>query len=101
MQFIRNVVHAKRTRFYDCVTRIPITKRINFFDEITHPKDQLRYIMDQVAHFYEILWRSARSNIEMTVIGASDNNEWKYEVELDRQRNYTDANLIMNLYIFS
>ena len=95
LQFIRNVVHAKRTRFYDCVTRIPITKRINFFDEITHPKDQLRYIMDQVAHFMKF-YGVPRSNIEMTVIGASDNNEWKYEVELDRQRNYTDANLIMN-----
>lgn len=93
--FIKNVVHAKRTRFYDSVTRIPATKRINFFDEITHPKDQLRYIMDQVVNFMKF-YGVPRSNIEMTIIGANENNDWKYEVELDRQKNYTDANVIMN-----
>ena len=95
MLFIKNVVHAKRTRFYDSVTRIPATKKINFFDEITHPKDQLRYIMDQVVHFMKF-YGVPRSNIEMTILGANDNNIWKYEVELDRQKNYTDANVIMN-----
>ena len=95
LSFIKNVVHAKRTRFYDRVTRLQLNKKINFFDEITHPKDQLRYIMDQVVHFMKF-YGVPRSNIEMTIIGANDCNNWKYEVELDRQKNYTDANIIMS-----
>lgn len=51
--------------------------------------------MDQVVHFMKF-YGVPRSNIEMTIIGANDCNNWKYEVELDRQKNYTDANIIMS-----
>ena len=93
--FIKNVVHAKRARFFDRVARIEPNKRFNFFDEITHPKDQIRFIMTQVVDFLEF-YGVNRSHVEMTVLGTtSDSNLWEYALVLDRQKQYTDPNTIM------
>jgi len=94
--FIKNVVQAKRTRFFDRVARIELNKRFNFFDEITHPKDQLRFIMTQVVDFLEF-YGVNRNHVEMTILGTnSDLVKWEYELVLDRQKQYTDANKIMS-----
>ena len=94
--FIKNVVQAKRTRFFDRVARIELNKRFNFFDEITHPKDQLRFIMTQVVDFLEF-YGVNRNHVEMTILGTNrDLVKWEYELVLDRQKQYTDANKIMS-----
>lgn len=94
--FIKNVVQAKRTRFFDRVARIEPNKKFNFFDEITHPKDQLRFIMTQVVDFLEF-YGVNRNHIEMTILGTnSDLVKWDYELVLDRQKQYTDAHEIMS-----
>lgn len=93
--FIKNVVQAKRTRFFDRVSRIEQSKRINFFDEITHPKDQIRFIMTQAVEFLEF-YGVNRTHIEMTVLGTnSELGTWEYALVLDRQKQYTDPNIIM------
>jgi len=94
--FIKNVVHAKRTRFFDRVALIENNKRFNFFDEITHPKEQLRFIMTQIVDFLEF-YGVNRNHVEMTILGTnSDLVKWKYELVLDRQKQYTDAHKIMS-----
>lgn len=37
-----------------------------------------------------------RNHIEMTVVGYNSNSQqWSYDVKLDRQKNYTDPNILM------
>lgn len=101
LSFIKNIVHAKRTRFYDKVSRLDTTtKRINFFEEITHPKEQIRYIMAQAVKFFEY-YGVESGHLEMTVLGAHTTAsvtifDWKYLLQLDRQRQHTDPNQLMN-----
>lgn len=93
--FIKNIVQAKRTRFYDKVTKLDIGKRANFFEIITHPKEQLRSIMQNAIIFFEF-YGVPRSNLQITILSSNSNiNEWVYEETLDRQKNHTDANVLM------
>lgn len=97
LYLIKNIVSQKKNRFYDRVIKISNDRqRINFFDEITHPKDQIRQIMTQVEIFLKKYGVPA-NHIEMTVIGSNTKDpNWEYLVKSDRQRKYTNANIIMN-----
>ncbi|KAA0928660.1 hypothetical protein FQ082_02965 [Psychrobacter sp. ANT_H56B] len=98
---IRNIVYTKRTRFYDKASNLDKNKKsIRFFDEITHPDEQIKYIMSQSREFFEF-YGVKRNQIEMTVLGSikkkdDDSQNWKYIIQSDRQREHSDANLIMN-----
>ncbi|NNH87493.1 hypothetical protein [Acinetobacter terrae] len=94
--FIKDIVQAKRTRFYDKVTKLETGKRVNFFEVITHPKEQLRTIMQHAVNFFEF-YGVPRSNLQITILSSNSfSNHWKYEETLDRQKNHTDANIVMN-----
>lgn len=97
---IRNIVYTKRTRFYDKASNLDKDKkRIRFFDEITHPDEQIKYIMSQSREFFEF-YGVKRNQIEMTVLGSikrkdDTSQNWKYILQSDRQREHSDANTIM------
>lgn len=105
LSFIKNVVHQKKNRFFDKVSKISNDRqRINFFEEITHPIDQIRQIMAEAVNFLE-KYGVPRNQIEMTVVGYNKmtvvgyNNKiakWTYSVKLDRQKNYKDPEVLMS-----
>jgi len=97
LSFIKNVVHQKKNRSFDRVTKISKDRqRINFFDEITHPIDQIRQIMSQAIIFLE-KYGVPRNHVEMTVVGFNTKTDkWTYSVKLDRQKNYTDPQVLMS-----
>ncbi|VWX30160.1 conserved hypothetical protein [Moraxellaceae bacterium 17A] len=98
--FIRNIVETKKSRFYNKATNIGLDKkRLNFFDLITQPEEQLKYIMRQSQSFFEY-WGIPTNKLEITILGTAftdtGNRNWKYILQLDEQRNHTNANEIMN-----
>jgi len=101
VSIVRNIVYTKRTRFYDKASGLAKDKkRIKFFDEITHPDEQIKYIMSQSREFFEF-YGVKRNQIEMTVLGSikkdeDDSQTWKYVIQSDRQREHSDANIIMS-----
>ena len=77
------------------MTKLDIGKRANFFEIITHPKEQLRSIMQNAIIFFEF-YGVPRSNLQITILSSNSNtNEWVYEETLDRQKNHTNANVLM------
>lgn len=98
--FIRDIVETKKSRFYNKATNIGLDKkRLNFFDLITQPEEQLKYIMRQSQSFFEY-WGIPTNKLEITILGTAftdtGNINWKYILQLDEQRNHTNANEIMN-----
>ena len=91
---------TKKKRFYENATRLKKqSKRINFFQEITHPKDQIQYIMNQLSEFFDF-WGVKRNQLAVTVLSSivkdeSDNENWKFLIKLDPQRRHTDPNTLM------
>ena len=97
---IRSIVTAKKNRFYEKATKLKAeSKRINFFQEITHPQDQIRFIMNQLSSFFEF-WGVKRNQLAVTVLSSvtkddSDNENWKFLLKLDQQKSHTNANTLM------
>lgn len=97
---IRSIVTAKKSRFYEKATKLKAeSKRVNFFQEITHPQDQIRFIMNQLSSFFEF-WVIKRNQLAVTVLSSvskdeSDNENWKFMLKLDQQRSHTNANTLM------
>lgn len=97
---IRSIVTAKKNRFYEKATRLKIeSRRVNFFQEITHPQDQIKFIMNQLSGFFEF-WGISRNQLAVTLLSSvakdeSDNENWKFILKLDDQRSHTSANTLM------
>lgn len=73
--------------------------RPNFFQEITHPQDQIKFIMNQLSGFFEF-WGVNRNQLAVTILSSvakdeSDNENWRFILKLDHQRSHTSANTLM------
>ncbi|WP_350560264.1 hypothetical protein [Psychrobacter sp. CAL346-MNA-CIBAN-0220] len=100
ISLIRGIVNTKKSRFYERATESKTeSKRVNFFQEITHPQDQIKFIMNQLSDFFEF-WGVKRSQLAVTVLSSvvkdeSDNENWKFILKLDHQRSHPNANTLM------
>lgn len=97
---IRSIVTTKKNRFYEKATKLKIeSRRVNFFQEITHPQDQIKFIMNQLSGFFEF-WGVNRNQLAVTILSSvakdeSDNENWRFILKLDHQRSHTSANTLM------
>ncbi|WP_227674604.1 hypothetical protein [Psychrobacter jeotgali] len=97
---IRSIVTTKKNRFYEKATRLKTeSRRVNFFQEITHPQDQIKFIMNQLSGFFEF-WGVNRNQLAVTILSSvakdgSDNENWRFILKLDHQRSHTSANTLM------
>ncbi|WP_298981003.1 hypothetical protein [uncultured Psychrobacter sp.] len=97
---IRSIVTTKKNRFYEKATRLKTeSRRVNFFQEITHPQDQIKFIMNQLSGFFEF-WGVNRNQLAVTILSSvakdeSDNENWRFVLKLDHQRSHTSANTLM------
>ncbi len=100
IDLIRSIVTAKKNRFYEKATKLKAeNKRVNFFQEITHPQDQIRLIMNQLSGFLNF-WGVNRNQLAVTILSSvakdeSNNENWKFILKLDNQRSHTSANTLM------
>ncbi|PTB91830.1 hypothetical protein C9974_14560 [Marinobacter sp. B9-2] len=95
IQFFNGLVKKKKDRFHGKALHLKPTADI--FRKITHPKDQLEFVLDGTKTLLCNGMGIEQKNIGITIIqGNPAENKWWYMLKCDRQRQHTKAGQIMN-----
>ena len=94
LSFFSDLVKKKRDRFFNKAKNL--TPSGNTFKAITHPKDQIEYLLDGLKNYLSSGFSIEKKNIGITIIqGEPDSDKWWYAMKCDAQRNHTKAKILM------
>ena len=92
--FFNELVKKKRDRFYKKAKSIK--PRVDIFKNITHPKDQIEFVLDGTKRLLENAFEIEPKNVAITVIQGNElSDKWWYEFKCDTQKQHTKAKDIM------
>lgn len=93
--FFNELVKKKRDRFYQKAKGIK--PGADIFKIITHPKDQLDFILDGTKRLLRNGFDIESKNVGVTIIqGIPSEDKWWYEFKCDSQKQHTKAQIIMD-----
>jgi hypothetical protein len=94
LALFNELVKKKRDRFHS--RAMHLTPKGDIFKAITHPKDQLEFLLDGAKRFFEQGFRIENKNIELTIIEGNDvAGRWSYALRCDKQKIHTKASVLM------
>lgn len=95
IQFFNGLVKKKKDRFHG--KALHLKPNGDIFRKITHPKDQLEFVLDGTKTLLSNGMGIDSKNIGITIIqGTPDESKWWYMLKCDRQRQHTKAAQIMS-----
>lgn len=95
IEFFNELVKKKRDRFFKKAK--DIKPRIDIFSTITHPKDQLDFVMDGTKRLISKGLGIEAKNIGITIIqGEPESQKWWYAFKCDSQKQHTKAKVLMD-----
>ncbi|WNZ54779.1 hypothetical protein QT397_18105 [Microbulbifer sp. MKSA007] len=95
IMLFKSLVNKKKRRFFDKAKHLKPTG--DTFKAITHPKEQLEYVLAETKRFLVEAFGLDAKNIAITIIqGNPREDKWWYELRCETQRKYARARDIMN-----
>jgi hypothetical protein len=92
--FFNELVKKKRDRFFQKAKGVK--PNADIFKLITHPKDQLDFVLDGTKRLLSNGFDIDPKNVGITIIqGIPDDSKWWYEFKCDSQKQHTKAKIIM------
>lgn len=89
------LVKKKKDRFFNKAKTLK--PRQNTFKEITHPKDQIEFLLDGLKNYLVNGFNIEKKNIGITIIqGEPEANKWWYAFKCDAQRQHTKARTLID-----